>query len=55
MPNREPTKEEFEGLSKELTDVLTKYNAEMGVKSEIQILIRMPEEKNIPSPFVSDK
>jgi hypothetical protein len=53
MPNREPTKEEFDAISNDLNDVLLKHNAEIGVKSSIEILIRMPvKAEPVKSPFV---
>lgn len=44
------TKEEGDALTAEMIAVLEKYNAEMGVKSTIEILKRVP--KDIVSPFM---
>jgi hypothetical protein len=44
-------KEEADALTKELQDVLAKYNGEMGVTSTINLMKRVP--KAIPSPFVT--
>lgn len=57
MPNREPTKEEFEALSKDLTALLIKHNAEIGVKSTIELVIRTEkpteEETKKAEPIIS--
>ncbi len=56
MPTRQPTKEEFEALSKDLTEVLKKHNAEIGVISTIDLTIREDDAaEGIPSPFVIKK
>lgn len=44
METRELTKEEFEVLNKDLEDVLKKHNAELSVKSVIQLLKYTDEE-----------
>ena len=46
--------EEFKNLSSELTEVLNKYNAELGVKSTIEILKRV-EKQDVTSPYTDDK
>lgn len=49
---RELTKEEGEALSKDLTEVLIKHNAEMGVVSSISLMKRVEvTEEGIPSPL----
>ncbi len=45
--------EEGKKLSEEITAVLEKYNAEIGVKSILEILKRVPKtEEPTPSPFI---
>ena len=55
MPNRQPTKEEFDALTKDLTAVLEKHNAEISVVSNIELVIRGEDKPadSIPSPFVT--
>lgn len=50
---RDLTPEEAAALTKDLTDVLQKHGAEMGVKSTIELLKRVDEatEDAIPSPY----
>lgn len=43
METRELTKEEGEALTKDLTAVLEKHNAELGVVSSIQLLKRVDD------------
>lgn len=50
---RQPTTEEGDALTKDLQEVLKKHNAEMGVKSEIQLMMRV--DKEIISPFIPSK
>lgn len=55
MATRQPTKEEFDALSKDLQDVLIKHNAEIGVTSAIELMIRTkdePADGSVVSPFV---
>ncbi len=40
----DPTDEEMTNMTKELQDVLAKYNCEMSVKSTIQLYKRIPVE-----------
>lgn len=46
---QELSPEEGAALTKDLQDVLTKHNCEMGVKAAIQLLKRVPKE--IKSPY----
>lgn len=46
----ELSKDESEAVTKELQEVLKKYNCEMGVTSTINILKRV--ETGVPSPFI---
>jgi len=48
---KELSKEEGEQLTKELQEVLAKYNAEMGVSSSIQLLKRVEITEPILSPI----
>ncbi len=49
------SEEEFKNLSSELTEVLNKYNAELGVKSTIEILKRVEKKEDVTSPYTDDK
>lgn len=45
---------EAKALTEEITAVLTKYNAEIGVTSQINIMKRVEaKEESIPSPFLT--
>lgn len=50
------SKEEGDAISKEITAVLIKYDAEMLVKSTIEIMKRVEDvlvgDKSVPSPYV---
>lgn len=51
----EMNQEEFEAMSKDLNAILEKYNCEIGVKSQIEILKRIPiKEEGIPTPYIKD-
>jgi len=45
---RELTKEEAEALTKDLTEVLIKHGAEMGVRSTIELLKREESDEKAP-------
>jgi len=47
---RELTKEEGEALTKDLQEVLTKHNCELGVVSSIQLL-RRTDDEGVVSPI----
>lgn len=50
--------EDAAALTAEITAVLEKYQAEIGVKSVIEILKRVPltpEEPPVPSPFMTEE
>jgi len=44
-------KEEFEALSKEMTALLEKYNCEIGITSNLQMLKRIPQP--VESPYAT--
>lgn len=44
------TPQEAAALTKDLQDVLKKHNAEMGVKSAIELLKRVPAKSTEPNP-----
>lgn len=60
--SRPLSKEEFEAVSKDLTEVLTKHEVDLSVRSEIQLTKRIPphtqpaqaqaDDKSVPSPFM---
>lgn len=55
MASRQPTKEEFDALSRDLQEVLIKHNAEIGVTSAIELMIRTadePADGSVVSPFL---
>ena len=59
MKTRELTLEEQEALTKDLTEVLEKHNADLGVVASIQILKRVEESletksEEIASPYVEN-
>lgn len=45
MQTRPLNEEEFEALTKDLNDVLIKHNAELGVKSTIELTKRIEDTK----------
>jgi len=51
---QELSKEEAEALTKDLQEVLAKYNAEMGVSSTINLMKRAPKPVPTPAEFLSD-
>lgn len=48
---RQPTSEEADELTKDLQEVLKKHDAELGVKANIELLIRT-KGNSVPSPFM---
>jgi len=52
MNTRELTQEEQEALTKDLTEVLEKHNADLGVVARIEILKRVEEPKESPESEV---
>lgn len=51
----ELTKEEMENLTVELQEVLERYNCDMGVRSSIEILKRVPVTKEEETPTTPDE
>ncbi len=49
------SKEEFDALSVELNTLLEKYNAEIAVKSTIELLKRVEVPEEVKSPYTDDK